>query len=159
MRGECKCVCMFSSLGAAAFLASCMILLLCGSAPAKAATRPYIHFDRFDTHRSLSAGRKDAVVVAGKGGSPEVRLGAHPHRGTDRSGRYNGGRYYRGTLTSPVYQAAQRQRAEDSALAGRHRHPAEPRTHLRWSLPVPPDALHREEGPLAGGAGALLYHL
>lgn len=94
------------SLGAGLFVVLSVMMLFSSGATARAgAARPYVHFDRFDTHRALSEGHRDAVVISrNAGGTATVRLGAHPHRGTDRSGKYNGGAFYWGSILSPVHR-------------------------------------------------------
>jgi len=80
------------------------LLLGPGSPEAGAASSSYIDFGRYDTYDALSVAEQDGVTV---GGLPretgEVMLDAAPYAAYDRSGTYNGGSYYWGWMTSPVY--------------------------------------------------------
>ena len=72
----------------------------------------YANFDRHDSYKALSAGKEEGVFVRElSGGAGEVRFvssGGAPHTAWDGSGFYNGGRYHRGSLTSPIHEPATR---------------------------------------------------
>ncbi len=65
-------------------------------------------FGRYDTYDALSAAEQDGIAAVGgqPGGEGEVSLDPAPYLGFDSSGSYNGGEYYWGWMTSPVYEAA-----------------------------------------------------
>ncbi len=87
-------------------LTAAVLLLLGPGAPdAGAASSPYVDFGRYDTYDALSAAEQDGVLVGGlPGGAGEVSLDPAPYSGFDSSGSYNGGDYYWGWMTSPVYE-------------------------------------------------------
>ena len=72
----------------------------------------WVSLVRHGTYASLSAGKKDGVVVRrfpGEAGEVRLALPAAPsHTATDPSSFYNGGRYHWGTLTAPVHETATR---------------------------------------------------
>jgi hypothetical protein len=66
-----------------------------------------VYFGRYDTYDALSAAEQDGVAVGCRpGGEGEVSLDPAPYSGFDSSGSYNGGEYYWGRMTSPVYETA-----------------------------------------------------
>ncbi len=79
-----------------------------GSPEAGAASSSYyIDFDRYDTYDALSVAEQDGVTVSGfSRGAGEVMLTSAPYAAYDGSGFYNGGSYYWGWMTSPVYATA-----------------------------------------------------
>ena len=82
-------------------------LLGSGGPEARAASNSYIDFGRYDTYGELSVAEQDGVTVgklAGEAG--EVILASAPYTAYDGSGSYNGGSYYWGWMTSPVYATA-----------------------------------------------------
>ncbi len=87
-------------------LTAAVLLLLGPGAPdAGAASSPYVDFGRYDTYDALTAAEQDGVLVGGlPGGAGEVSLDPAPYSGFDSSGSYNGGDYYWGWMTSPVYE-------------------------------------------------------
>ncbi len=85
-------------------LVACLLVSASGASAAASKDHPYIAFKRVETYKAFSAGEKDAVTVGRNQQGPVVKLGSSPHQGTDNSGKYNGGRYYWGSLTSPVYR-------------------------------------------------------
>lgn len=85
-------------------LAVMLALFLGPERGAQAANGSYIDLDQFSSSKQFSSGSKDRVVVH-KG---TVRLGDNPRTARDRSGMYNGGRYFYGTLTSRVYNPSTR---------------------------------------------------
>jgi len=89
-------------------LTAAVLLLLGPGAPdAGAASSPYVYFGRHDTYDALSAAEQDGVTVGGlPGGAGEVSLATAPYYAFDGSGSYNGGGYYWGWMTSPVYETA-----------------------------------------------------
>jgi hypothetical protein len=90
----------------AAGLVTAVVLLLLGpGAPeAGAASSSYVDFERYDTYAALSAAEKDGVTVSElSGGAGEVTLVPAPYTASDSLGFYNGGNYYWGWMTSPVY--------------------------------------------------------
>ena len=90
-------------------LVTAVVLLLLGpGAPeAEAASSSYVDSVRYDTYATLSAGEKDGVTVSELSrGVGEVRLASAPYTASDGSGFYNGGSYYWGWITSPVYGSA-----------------------------------------------------
>src|SRR5215217_5129171 len=93
----------------AAVLVTAVVLLLLGpGAPkAEAASGSYVDFGRYDTYAALSEGEEDGVTVSElSGGAGEVTLVSAPYTASDESGFYNGGSYYGGWMTSPVYETA-----------------------------------------------------
>jgi hypothetical protein len=90
----------------AAVLVTAIVLLLAGpgAREAGAASSSYVDFGRYDTYEELSAGEQHGVTVGGLSGSAgEVSLVSAPYTASDGSGFYNGGNYYWGWMTSPVY--------------------------------------------------------
>ena len=84
-----------------------LLLLGPGSPEAGAQGSSYIDFGRYDTYDALSAAEQDGVTVSGlPGGAGEVKLGPAPYSAYDDLGSYNGGGYYWGWMTSPVYATA-----------------------------------------------------
>ncbi|MCA1740376.1 MAG: peptidase C39 family protein, partial [Actinobacteria bacterium] len=94
--------------GVAMLVTTAVLLLLSPGTPgAEAASSSYVDFARHDTYEAFSAGEQDGVTVDGlSGGAGEVRLDSAPYTGSDGSGFYNGGSYYWGWMTSPVYGTA-----------------------------------------------------
>jgi Peptidase_C39 like family len=83
------------------------LLLGPGSPEAGAVSSSYIDLGRYDTYDALSAAEQDGVTVGGLyGGAGEVMLDSTPYSAYDGSGSYNGGSYYWGWMTSPVYATA-----------------------------------------------------
>jgi len=93
---------------ASVLLTAAVLLLLGPGAPdVGAASSPYVDFGRYDTYDALSAAEQDGVTVGGlPGGAGEVSLATAPYFAFDGSGSYNGGGYYWGWMTSPVYETA-----------------------------------------------------
>ncbi|MDP8951850.1 MAG: peptidase C39 family protein [Actinomycetota bacterium] len=94
--------------GAAVLVTAAVVLLLLGpGAPeARVQSGTYVDFDRHDTYTDLWQGEQDGVVVSElAGGAGEVSLASDPYTASDGSGFYNGGGYYWGWMTSPVYGA------------------------------------------------------
>jgi len=91
--------------GAPVLVTAVVLLLLGPGAPeAGAESSSYVDFDRYDTYAALSEGEQDGVTVSElPGGAGEVSLASAPYAAFDGSGFYNGGSYYWGWLTSPVY--------------------------------------------------------
>jgi hypothetical protein len=90
-------------------LVTVVVLLLLGPRPPEAGTASssYIDFKRYDTYEALSASEQDGVTVGGlSGGAGEVRLDSAPYAAFDDTGFYNGGSYYWGWMTSPIYGSA-----------------------------------------------------
>lgn len=90
-------------------LMTAVVFLLLGPASpeAGAESSSYIDLGRYDTYDALSAGEQDGVTVGGlPGGAGEVMLDPAPYSAYDDSGSYNGGSYYWGWMTSPVYATA-----------------------------------------------------
>jgi len=83
------------------------LLLGPGSPEAGAVSSSYIDLGHYDTYDALSAAEQDGVTVGGlSGGAGEVMLDSAPSSAYDGSGSYNGGSYYWGWMTSPVYATA-----------------------------------------------------
>jgi hypothetical protein len=92
-----------------AVLATAVVLLLVGpgTSATAAVSSSYVDFDQHDTYSALSAGENDDVTVSElAGGAGEVSLVSAPDITYDDSGFYNGGSYYWGWTTSPVYDTA-----------------------------------------------------
>ncbi len=89
--------------GAAVLVTAVVLILLGPGTPeAGAVSGSYVDFDRHDTYAALSAGEQDGVTVS----TGEVGLVSDPYTASDGSGSYNGGSYYWGWTTSPVYETA-----------------------------------------------------
>jgi hypothetical protein len=86
--------------GAVLLLAFAVVFL--GSAEAVAQTTSYKDLDQHKKYDDFAAGTKNRVKLTKlANGDGWVSLG-NPRSATDTTGSYNGGRYYWGTLTSPV---------------------------------------------------------
>src|SRR5215210_8366956 len=86
-----------------------VVFLLLGPASpeAGAESSSYIDLGRYDTYDALSAAEQDGVTVGGlSGGAGEIMLDSAPSSAYDGSGSYNGGSYYWGWMTLPVYATA-----------------------------------------------------
>ncbi len=89
-----------------AVIVTAIAFLLLGPASleAGAAGSPYVESGRYDTYAALSAGEQDGVAVSElPGAAGEMGLASAPYAAYDGSGYYNGGSYYWGWKTSPVY--------------------------------------------------------
>src|SRR3712207_1052475 len=94
--------------GFGAVLLLMLAVLFVGPAGAAVQTVSYVDLDQHTKYDDFAAGSKNGVkVVKLANGDGWVRL-ANPRSATDTTGFYNGGRYYRGTLTSPVYETSTR---------------------------------------------------
>jgi Peptidase_C39 like family len=92
--------------GAVLLLAFAVVFL--GSAETVAQTTSYIDLDQYKEYDDFAAGTKNRVKLTKlANGDGWVSLG-NPRSATDTTGSYNGGRYYWGTLTSPVYETSTR---------------------------------------------------
>lgn len=81
-----------------------LLLLGLGASEAGAASSPYVDFDRHDTYAALSEAEQLGVTISElPGGVGEVSLVSEPYSAYDDLGSYNGGSYYWGLTTSPVY--------------------------------------------------------
>ncbi len=100
---------MRSGPGTAVLMTMVALLLLSPAAApeAGAASGSYVDFDKHDTYAALSAGEKDGVTVSElSGGAGQVSLVSIPYTASDDSGFYNGGSYYWGWMSSPIYDTA-----------------------------------------------------